>query len=306
MLQPEGISIPLSPRPPEPSNPKRLYANLAGVEVGDDFPVRLIGAINVSRESFYPGSVAHGKRALQKLAAQMVKDGADILDIGAMSTAPYLTGTISEEQEAERMVAAVGAVRQVTGVPISADTQRSRVAAAALKAGASIINDVSGLGQDHAMAKVARQAEGVILMALEQSPSAAAPITMIASLLRQCLQRARGAGIARDHIVLDPGIGFFRRAALPWYEFDSLVLARLSHLRRLGYPLLVGISRKSFIGKLAGRATAEERLHGSLGAAAIAVYNGAAVVRTHDVAATLDAVRVAEAIREKHPPPRSR
>lgn len=286
--------------------PGTRYANLAGVEAGDGFPVRIVGAINVSRESFYPGSVAHGKRALQKLAAQMVKDGADILDIGAMSTAPYLKGAISEREEAARMVAAVRAVREVTAAPISVDTQRSRVAAAALSAGAAIINDVSGLAHDPDMTTPARQAGGLILMASEGAPSTLDPITQIISLLRQCLRRAREAGIPPDHIVLDPGIGFFRRAALPWYEFDSLVLARLSQLRRLGRPLLVGMSRKSFIGKLTGRAAAAERLPGSLGAAAIAVYNGAGLVRTHDVAATLDAVRVAAAIRGIRPRPGSR
>jgi dihydropteroate synthase len=259
-----------------PSNPKRLYANLAGVEVGDGFPVRIVGAINVSPESFYTGSVARGRAALQRLAARMVEEGADILDIGAMSTAPYLKAAISEQEEEERMAAAVRAVREVVTVPISADTQRSRVAAAALAAGASIINDVSGLSRDPAMAALARRAAGVILMACEH-----------------------GAGVPPQHIVLDPGIGFFRHAAVTWHDLDCIVLAQLSRLRRLGYPVLVGISRKSFIGAITGRSTPAERLYGSVAAAAIAVHNGAALVRTHDVAATVDAVRMAAAIRAK-------
>src|SRR5262245_60482961 len=124
------------------------YANLAGVEVGDGFPVRIVGVINISPESFYRGSVARGRGALEKLAVDMVAAGADILDVGAMSTAPYRHGEISENQEQRRMQAAVRAVRAVVDVPISADTQRSRVAAAALQAGAAIINDVSGLRHD--------------------------------------------------------------------------------------------------------------------------------------------------------------
>ena len=275
----------------------RLHANLAGVDVGDGFPVRIVGAINVSPESFYSGSVAHSRRALQRLAQTMVEDGADLLDIGAMSTAPYVKGAIAETEERRRMTAAVRAVRQVVAVPISVDTQRSSVAAAALEAGAAVINDVSGLSYDSGMARVARQAAGVILMAFEKGASREAPVRMVASLLRGCLRRARSGGIDRRRIVLDPGIGFFRHAAVPWYEFDCLLLSQLSRLRQLRQPLLVGVSRKSFIGKLSSRIHPAERLAGSLAATAIAVHNGAALIRTHDVGATRDAVRVATALR---------
>ncbi|HVO23639.1 MAG TPA: dihydropteroate synthase [Candidatus Margulisiibacteriota bacterium] len=275
----------------------RLHANLAGIDVGDGFPVRLVGAINISPESFYSGSVAQGRRGLQRLAQTMVAEGADLLDIGAMSTAPYVKGAIVETEERKRMTAAVRAVRQVVTVPISVDTQRSSVAAAALDAGAAVINDVSGLRHDAAMGTVARHAAGVILMASEEGASREPPMRMVASLLRGCLRRARSSGVDRRRIVLDPGIGFFRRAALPWYEFDCVVLSQLSRLRRLRRPLLVGLSRKSFIGKLSGRTGPAERLPGSLAATAIAVYNGAALIRTHDVGATRDAVRIASALR---------
>jgi dihydropteroate synthase len=291
-----------------------LYANLAGVEAGDGFPVRVVGAINVSAESFYGGSVVAGRRALERRALRMIEEGADILDVGAMSTAPYLKGAISAEEEGRRMVAAVRVLRDVAAVPLSADTQRASVAAAALEAGARIINDVSGLSHDPAMADVARAAEGVILMAWEGSVPPArrrggggaagragnatpAPLALIAGLLRQCLRRARRGRIATDRIVLDPGLGFFRHAGLPWYAIDCLVLKNLGRLRRLGRPLLVGASRKSFIGKYTGRSDPADRLSGSLAAAAIAAYNGAALVRTHDVAATADAVRLAAAVR---------
>ncbi len=279
---------------------RQLYANLAGIEVGDGFPVRVMGAINVSPESFYEGSVAPDRRTLQEVALRMVDEGAALLDVGAMSTAPYVVNAaISEAQEAERMAAAIDAVHQVVAVPISADTQRSRVAAVALAAGASIINDVSGLTADAGMAAVARRAAGVVLMACEQDASTAEPITMVTRLLRACVQRARAAGVPRERLVLDPGIGFFRRAAVAWHDLDCIVLAQLARLRRLGSPLLVGVSRKSFIGRITGRSTPAERLHGSLAAAAIAAYNGAAIVRAHDVGATVDAVRMATALRAK-------
>jgi dihydropteroate synthase len=275
----------------------KLHATLAGVEVGDGLPVRIVGAINVSPESFYAGSVARGRQALQRLAVRMVEDGADMLDIGAMSTAPYVTGAIGEDQERRRLTAAVRAVHQVVHVPIAIDTQRASVAAAGLEAGARVVNDISGLRHDPAMGQVARQAEGVILMACEERPSRQPPLALVTRLLAVCLRRARQARIDRECIVLDPGVGFFRRAAVPWYEFDCLLLSHLTRLRQLRRPLLVGVSRKSFIGKLTGRADPGQRLPGSVAATALAVYNGAALIRTHDVAATRDAVRVAAAVR---------
>ena len=148
-----------------------LRANLGGVEVGDGLPVRIVGAINVSPESFYAGSVARSRVALQRLAVRMVEEGADLLDIGAMSTAPYVKGAIGEAEERRRLVAGVRSVRQVVTVPISVDTQRGSVAAAGLDAGAQVVNDVSGLGYDADMGNVARQAQGVILMASEERAS---------------------------------------------------------------------------------------------------------------------------------------
>src|SRR5579862_6358197 len=147
--------------------PAAVVADLAGVAVGDGFPVRIVGAMNVSPESFYGGSVVRGRAALQRLARRMVEEGADFLDIGAMSTAPYRKGLISADDERRRMVAAVRAVTAVVRVPVSVDTQRARVAAAALDAGAAVINDVSGLHADPLMARVARDAGGLILMANE-------------------------------------------------------------------------------------------------------------------------------------------
>lgn len=277
---------------------RRLYANLAGVELGDGFPVRIVAAVNVSPESFYAGSVAHDAAALQRLGEQLVNEGADIVDVGAMSTAPYRQGQVSIEEETSRVVTAVRALRSVVDVPISVDTQRSAVASAALAEGARIINDISGLSADATMAEAARDAEGLILMAFERGPSSGDPAVTARSLLRQSLRRAQAAGLDPQRVVVDPGVGFYRRGPRPWHEVDCLLLRDLARLRSLGCPLLVGASRKSFLGKLTDRPDADERLAASLAAAAVAVWNGAAAIRAHDVAATRDAVRVAQAIRE--------
>jgi len=276
------------------------YANLAGVEVGDGFPVRLVGAINVSPESFYQGSVAATEDSVKQQAERMAAEGADLLDIGAMSTAPYLPTEIPEAEEIQRVTWAIGIVRGVASLPLSVDTTRSRVALAALDAGADVINDVSGLRRDPGMGEiVAKRARGVILMASETAPEARDPIETVRGFLEESLQIVWRVGVPEHRIVVDPGIGFFRKAALPWYDWDCEVLRRLGELKTLDRPLLVGVSRKSFIGQLLGQADPAERLAGSLAATAVAVVNGAHMIRTHDVGPSREVVRVAEALRPR-------
>ena len=273
-------------------------ARLAGLAIGGDAPVRVMAVLNVSPESFHPGSVSADAGALKDAAQRAVEEGADLIDIGARASAPYRQTEIAPAEEMRRMTWAVEAVAKAVAVPISADTSRAAVAAAALAAGARVINDVTGLRADPAMADLAAQGAGVVLMA---SPDGAAPLgdplAEVRRLLADSLARAAAAGIAADEIVLDPGIGFFSSAAQPALEFNLAVLRRLAELDALGRPLLVGVSRKRFIGGLTGRDDPAERLPGSLAATAAAVLRGAAVIRTHDVAATRDAVRVAEALR---------
>ena len=276
------------------------YANLAGVELGDGFPVRLAGVINVSPESFYQGSVAQGEDSLRRQAGQMAAEGADLLDIGAMSTAPYLPTGIGETEEIRRLSRAIGIVRKETAIPISADTTRSRVALAALDSGAGVINDVSGFRGDPDMAGlVARRAQGVILMASGAGPEAQDPIATVRRLLEESLKMTWKAGVPEHRVIIDPGIGFFRQAAIPWDAWDCEILRRLGELRMLGRPLLVGVSRKSFIGKILGKTDPADRLVGSLAATAVAVVNGAHLIRTHDVGPTREAVRMAEALRPR-------
>jgi dihydropteroate synthase len=280
-------------------------ANLAGVMIGDGLDVTIMGALNVSPESFYAGSVATEPDALARAAEAMVDAGAAMLDVGAMSTAPYLDTVISPAEERDRLAAAVDLLAGKLDVPISADTSRAVPAEAALAAGARIVNDVTGLQGDPDLGGVvARAGAGLVVMACErEGAEQGSPVRVVRRLLEQSLAAARAAGIPSDHIAVDPGIGFFRRQAMPWHEWDCHLLAHLDELRDLGRPLCVGVSRKSFIGALTGAADPSARLPGSLAATAVAVLGGAHVIRTHDVAETRQAVRVAQAIRRARQDP---
>jgi dihydropteroate synthase len=265
-----------------------------------------MAAVNVSPESFYKGSVATGARDILASVTDALERGAEVIDIGAMSTAPYLESEVSEELERERIAEALRAVKGLEAV-ISVDTLRASVAELALKRGASIINDVSGLKNDEKMARVVRE-HGASLLAMAHSSvgSRARPMVQVRESLRRTLAIARRAGIQEESIVIDPGIGFFReegagrayspQGLMPWHEWDSVVLADLGELRVLGRPLCVGLSRKSFLGKILKLDDPGERLPGSIAATAMAVMNGADMIRTHDVKESVQAVRVVETI----------
>ena len=276
-------------------------ARLASVEIGGRAPVAVMGVINVSPESFHPGSI-HGADAILRVALGMVDAGAALVDVGARATAPYLATEISEAEERDRLVRAVERLADKLPVPVSADTSRPAVARAALEAGARVLNDVSALADPGLAREVAAHEASLITMAAPAPGRAlGTPIATVRGVLAEALARARAAGISDDRIAVDPGIGFFREAALTWHEWDVTVLAGLGALHDLGRPVCVGVSRKSFIGALTGRTATEERLSGSLAATTAAVLNGAALIRTHDVRETLDAVRVAERLRDRQP-----
>jgi dihydropteroate synthase len=252
-------------------------------------PIRLLGVINVSPESFYKGSVPRNERALAALAKRLTKEGADMLDVGAMSTAPYLKTKISETEEAKRLSWAVRVIRKNSRLPISADTARFKPALAALNAGASYLNDVTGLHGDPKLANIARRFKGVILMAhpsVFPRLNTSAPIQKIKRILSRAVKTAVRNGVPRSKIIIDPGIGFFRDENRPWWQWDLLALYELEKLKSLKCLILVGVSRKSFIGKLMGGVPPEKRLSGSLAAAGAAVKNGAGWIRTHDVKET--------------------
>jgi dihydropteroate synthase len=277
-----------------------IEAVIAGVPVGDRHPPRVMAVINVSPESFYPGSVARGAVEAAERAVLAERLGADFIDVGGRSTAPYKRTEIPVDEEVRRVVEAVRAIKENTSVkaPVSVDTFNARVAEAAIEAGADIVNDVRGLKGDPGMARVvAEYGVPVIVAAHKPSvPEDSSPIAIVLEALRESLEIAGRAGVDESRVVVDPAIGFFRPRSPPWYVWDSTVLANLRVLRCFGRPILVGVSRKSFLGAITGRERPEERLPASLAAAAVAVYNGAHIIRTHDPAETRDAALVARFI----------
>lgn len=269
---------------------------------------RLMAVLNLTPDSFFPASRLRGTEAVLAAAEAALAAGADILDLGAESTRPG-AAPLGAEAERSRLIPALAAIRQRwPECWISADTRHAAVARAALDAGADIINDVTGLGhgadaagaaEGQAMAGViAASSCGAVLMhrrgdfaTMHQLPPLPDPLDAVRAGLEAIAHSARRAGIAQERIVLDPGFGFGKNGPenLP-------VLAGLGRLRGLGFPLLAGVSRKSFIGGLLGGAPPEARLYGTLAAVTIAILQGAAIVRVHDVAAARDAARVTDAL----------
>jgi dihydropteroate synthase len=276
----------------------RPHASLAGILVGGTAPVVVMGALNVSPESFHPGSVHTDGDSLRRAAERMVEAGAALIDVGAMSTAPYLHGAVTEDEERRRLTRAVELLARSVSVPLSADTSRPLPARAAIDAGARVVNDVTGL-VDPRLAEVA-VAHDVSLILMASPPACGAPaadddpVAFVRAGLARIAGRARAAGIPSDRLVLDPGIGFFLDDRARRAEWDLRVLGGLASLTTADHPLAIGVSRKSFVGTVTGRDRPADRLAGSLAATAIAVLGGVALVRTHDVAETIDAVRIAE------------
>ena len=253
----------------------------------------VMGVLNVTPDSFSDGgrflepdlAIAHAKK--------LIAEGADIIDIGAESSRPYAGAVaVSAEEEQARLTPVL---RQIVGlgVPVSIDSMKAKVAAWALEEGAAMINDVWGLQRDPDLAALAaaRRVPVVIMHNRAQADPAIEIMADMEAFFSRSLDIAARAGIARDHIVLDPGIGFGKTP-----EQSMTAIAQLARLQAFGLPLLVGASRKRFIGAVMP-SQPEERLAGSLAAHLLAVENGAAIVRVHDVAATVQALRVASAIR---------
>lgn len=278
---------------------------LGPVRVGKNSPVRLMGILNASPESFYKGSVARTRSSIADAVRRMEQEGADIVDVGGMSTAPYLDTAVSERLESERVTRAVKTIQNVSNLPISVDTCRSGVAEAAMDLGVEILNDVSGLKHDPMMAGVLEaHAPSVVLCAHGGRVSRGNPVVQARRLLNESIALARRSGIGRENIALDPAIGFFRRSGRgvftkitgDWFERDRQVIQNLKEIGR-DYPVLVSVSNKSFIGRLLDVENPPDRVSGSVLVEAICVLNGADAIRTHNVAQTRQAVLVAEMIR---------
>ena len=265
---------------------------LGRVLVGDSQSVRLMGIINLSRESFYQGSVAGPHEALS-LAAAMQEQGADIIDLGGVSTAPG-SPPISEAVERERLFPVLKDILDNLDITISIDTQRSGIAAHALSRGALCINDVSGLSDSHMAASVAEYDASLIIMASRQRAGDLLQINEIIALLGEKVRAAAKAGVCLAKISVDPGIGKWIPEKTPAH--DLAILDGMRRLRALERPVVAALSRKSFIGERLNQPDPFQRLAGTLAATAIAVYLGAHIVRTHDIAASRDTVAMAKAI----------
>jgi dihydropteroate synthase len=261
----------------------------------------VLGIVNVTPDSFSDGGNFFSAGAAVTLGQQLISDGADVLDIGGESTRPG-TEPVSAEEEIRRVVPVVWALRGAfPQVPISVDTVKAAVARAVLEAGASIINDVSGFRLDPEMAGVcARAKAGVVLMhsrgtVREMATFAHAKYrdvtAEVSAELRERVDAALAAGVDAEAIVVDPGIGFAKRT-----EHSLQLLADLPRIAAIGYPVLVGVSRKRFIGEITGVTTANERDAGTIGANVAALARGAALFRVHDVRGARQALDVAWAV----------
>jgi dihydropteroate synthase len=254
----------------------------------------VMGVLNVTPDSFSDGGQFLAPERALAQARRMIAEGADIVDIGAESTRPYGAQPVSAEEELRRLRPVLGDVVAL-GVPVSIDSMKSVVVAWALGAGAAIANDVWGLQRDPDMARVvAEHRAPVIVMHNRDRADAAIDIMQdIAAFFTRSLDIAAKAGIPETHIVLDPGLGFGKTP-----EQSMTVLARLDELRRFGLPVLVGASRKRFISTVTP-SQPHQRLGGSIAAHVLAARKGARIVRTHDVAETVQALRVAAAIGDR-------
>ena len=274
---------------------------LAGVRVGDSSPIRIMGIINTSPESFYKKSVFTDKKTIEKTAKLMEEDGADFIDVGGMSTAPYIKTLVSEDQEIKRITNAINAIQKVSKLPISIDTCRAKVAKVALQLGAEIVNDVSGLKYDKNMISILEQHRpSVIVCAYSNKIISGNQVRQTRNLVEQSVALAIKSGVLASKIVVDPAIGFFRRKAQgvlftkinsDWLQRDVMILKNLNQIKGK-YPVLVSVSRKSFIGELLDETDPEKRLYGSLAAETFAALNGADIIRTHNVKATVDVVKI--------------
>ena len=257
----------------------------------------VMGIINLSPDSFYGESRCKTVEQALSAAERMLEEGADILDIGAESSRPGSV-PITVQEELDHLLPVLIKLVEVSNIPISVDTYKSKVAHEVLKSGASIINDIKGLQQSEEMAQtISRFQAGVILMHMQGSPETMQDrpqyddvVTEVFEYLEQSIAIAVAAEINPEKIAIDPGIGFGKTDA-----HNLLILKNLNRLQELSKPVLLGVSRKSLIGNILN-VPIEERLEGSIAAAVYGLTQGVSIIRTHDVRATSRAVKVAEAI----------
>ncbi len=264
----------------------------------------IMGVVNVTPDSFSDGGLYIDAEKAVVHAEQLLDEGATIIDVGGESTRPGVTEPISEEEERKRVLPVIRDLkRRRPAAVVSIDTYKASVARAAVELGAEVVNDVSGFRWDQKMAKTLAELKvGAVLMHTRGRPEEwrslppiGDPVLMVKRDLRQWAEAATLAGIKRDRLVLDPGFGFGKR-----FEENYPLLAHFAELQQTGFPLLAGVSRKSFIGRMLARdgkdAAIDERLYGTLAAETALILRGAHIIRTHDVRFAVEAARVADAI----------
>jgi len=277
-------------------------AKIANISVGGQNPVRIMGILNTSPESFYKKSINTSRTKIKNAVIQMENDGADFIDVGGMSTAPYLSTMVSEKIESKRVLDAIKIIQNTTNLPISVDTCRSNVAKIALENDVEIINDISGLKYDKNMKNVISKFQpSLILCAYDSKTILGNSINSTKKLFKSSLKIAKDCQIPDKKIVLDPAIGFFRKTGkgkfftkikMDWVDRDLSIITNLNSFK-MKYPILISVSNKSLIGNLLQKENPSDRLFGSITAEAICVLNGANIIRTHNVMATRDAITIA-------------
>ena len=263
----------------------------------NDEKTRFMGIINISSDSFYEPSQCNSTDEVLAKAEKMTREGADFLDLGAESSRPG-SKPISEQEEIDKLIPVISSLVKITDIPISVDTYKPIVAKEALKAGAKIINDITGLQKSPEMADVISMFDaGVVLMhmqgspiTMQKNPSYKNVVQEVKEFLEESIKISKSAGILSDQIAIDPGIGFGKNQ-----KHNLEILNKLEMFKRLGKPILIGVSRKSFIGNIL-KLPPEGRLEGSLAASVIGVTKGVSIVRTHDVKETRNAIKITEAI----------
>ena len=260
----------------------------------------VMGILNVTPDSFFDGGLYNQKEKAFKRAEEIVKEGADIIDAGGLSSRPG-SEPASIDEELQRVIPVIEHIKDNYDILISVDTYRSGVAVEAVKAGACIINDISGLVMDEKIISVAADLKvSLVIMhmqgtplTMQESPCYGDVVDEIYDFLYSQSLAAIAAGVESNRIIIDPGIGFGKKL-----EHNIKILAKLKDFTNMGFPVMAGASRKSFIGSLLGGLPAAERLYGSIAAAVCAFMNGAAILRVHDVKQTVEALKIARAVKK--------
>ena len=284
---------------------------LGNLVVGRKNVITIMGILNISPESFYKKSIKSTKSEISKYLLDMEENGANIIDIGGMSTAPYLKTIVSEKTESERITKTIKIIQNLSNIPISVDTCRSSVAKNALELGIDVINDISGLKYDKNMPKIIEKYNpSLILCSYSKQLAKGNPISVTKKLLNESILIAKNVKIPKDKIVVDPAIGFFRRSSdvknkLPytkinsdWAQRDIEIIKKLKLLKTT-FPILVSISNKSFIGKLLKKEDPVDRNIGTAIAEMMSIINGASIIRTHNPKITSDVIKITKSLTKK-------